>query len=124
MFRPQNTDERKGWATGLLASLTVGLAFAFLTWVMIGDHRHPMAIPTDLDFLGSVFTLLLFPGLIAGILISGNIHIANIWFVALGNFIFYFGVAQLALKIRERRKARRTLAPSASPNQSSATRGT
>jgi|HubBroStandDraft_4_1064222.scaffolds.fasta_scaffold536108_1 hypothetical protein len=124
MFRPQNTDERKGWATGLLASLTVGLAFAFLTWVMIGDHRHPMAIPTDLDFLGSVFTLLLFPGLIAGFLISGNIHIANTWFVALGNFIFYFGIAQLALKIRERRKARRTLAPSASPNQSSATRGT
>jgi hypothetical protein len=93
--------------------------------VMIGDHRHPMAIPTDLDFLGSVFTLLLFPGLIAGILISGNIHIANIWFVALGNFIFYFGIAHLALKLRQRRKAGGTqAAPSASPNQSSATRGT
>ncbi len=124
MFRSQNTDTRKGWATRLFASLAVGLVFAFLTWVMIGDHRHPMAIPTDLDFLGSVFTLLLFPGLIAGFLISGNIHIANTWFVALGNFIFYLGIAQLALKIRERRKARRTLAPSASPNQSSATRGT
>jgi hypothetical protein len=115
MFRPENTEKGKGWPTRLFGSFTVGLAFAFLTWVMIGDHAHPIAIPNELELLGAVLMFLLLPGMIAGFPISGNIHIANTWFVALGNFVFYFGIAYLALMNRERRKARRTpISPSIS----------
>jgi len=48
--------------------------------------------------------ILLLPGMFAGVMVSGNIHVANNWIVALGNFIFYFGVVYLVLANREKLK--------------------
>lgn len=90
----------------LIVSLAVGFAFAFLTWVMIGNH--PLGRPTGLGFeyLGEVIMILLLPGMSAGVMVSGNIHVASTWIVAFGNFIFYLGVVYLILASREKRKAK------------------
>jgi hypothetical protein len=101
---------RRGSRLG--GSLVVGLAFAFLTWLIIGDHPyhrgdHPFE-PTGIGFvyLGEVIMILLLPGMFAAVMVSGNIHIASTWIVALGNFVFYFGVVYLILANREKRKAK------------------
>jgi len=88
----------------LIGSLVVGFAFAFLTWVMIGNNSY--STPTGIGFvyLGEAIMVMLLPGMFAGVMASGNIHTANPWIVALGNFIFYFGVVYLVLAYRERRK--------------------
>src|SRR5215469_4289048 len=90
----------------LITSLAAGFALALLTLVMIGNHRHPLR-PTgvEFEFLGEISMVLLLPGMFAGVMISGNIHVANTWIVAAGNFIFYFGVVYLVLACRERRRA-------------------
>jgi len=94
----------------LIVSLVVGLAFAYLTWLMIGDYPHPHARPhltgIGFEYLGEVIMILLLPGMVTGVLVSGNIHVTNTWIVALGNFVFYFGVTYLILTRIENRKAR------------------
>ncbi len=90
----------------LIGSLVVGLAFAFLTWVMIGNHPYRRPTGIGFEYLGEVIMILLLPGMFAGVMVSGNIHVANTWVVALGNFIFYFGVVYLVLANREKRKAK------------------
>ncbi len=98
----------------LIASLLVGLALAFLTWVMIDDHADPRITGIGFEYLGEVIMILLLPGMFAGVMVSGNIHVASTWIVALGNFIFYFGVVYLILTVREKRKAARHRARPAS----------
>jgi len=93
----------------LIASLAVGFAFALLTWVMIGNHRDLRPTGVGFEYLGEIITILLLPGMFAGVMISGNIHVANTWIVAVGNFIFYFGVVYLVLASREKRKHRTVL---------------
>jgi len=113
----------------LIGSLVVGLVFAFLTWVVIGDHPYRRPPGNGLEYLGWVIfgnlpyrgigsseylgeavTILLLPGMFAAVMVSGNIHIASTWIVALGNFVFYFGVVYLVLVNREKRKAKRRTA--------------
>jgi hypothetical protein len=47
-------------------------------------------------------SILLFPGAVLGIITSGNVHDFRTWVVALGNFVFYFGIAYLIWGIWER----------------------
>jgi len=87
----------------LFVSLLVGSAFALLTWMMIGNHTHPMG--RGFESLGDAIMMALLPGIFAGFAVSGNIHAANAWIVALGNFLFYFGLAYLLLAIQARVRA-------------------
>jgi hypothetical protein len=89
----------------LIVPLLSGLAFALLTWLMIGDHPEPNWTAT-LDWLGTPIMILLFPGFIAGFAASNNIHFANTWIVGSGNFLFYFGLAYFVGRVRERRRAK------------------
>ncbi len=91
----------------LIGSLVVGLAFAFLTWVMIGNNSYGRP-GIGFEYLGEAITILLLPGMFAGLMVSGNVHVADIWVVASGNFIFYFGVVYFVLAYRERRKAKQS----------------
>ncbi len=90
----------------LIGSLLLGLAFASLTWVMIGDHASVRPTGIGFEYIGEVIMVLLLPGMFTGVMVSGNIHVANTWIVAVGNFIFYFGVVYLVLASREKRKHR------------------
>ncbi len=94
----------------LIGSLLVGLAFALLTWLMIGDYPHPHAHPhltgIGFEYIGEVIMILLLPGMVTGVMVSGNIHVTSVWVAALGNFVFYFGVVYLVLVSWEKRKAK------------------
>ena len=46
--------------------------------------------------LDSPVVLLLMPGMIAAIALSGNVHAFPIWVAACGNFVFYFFLLWLA----------------------------
>ena len=96
-------------STRLIGSLVVGLAFAFVTWLMIGDYPHPHASPhltgIEFEYLGEITMILLLPGMVIGVMVSGNIHVTDTWVVALGNFVFYFGVAYFILRGIAKRKA-------------------
>jgi len=93
----------------LIGSLLLGLAFASLTWVMIGDHASVRPTGIGFEYIGEVIMVLLLPGMFTGVMVSGNIHVANTWIVALGNFVFYFGLAYLAGTYCERRRAKKQL---------------
>lgn len=56
----------------LIASLLVGLIFAFLTWLIMGGYRG--SIGPEYGWLGYVIAGLLLPGFILGFLVGGNIH--------------------------------------------------
>jgi hypothetical protein len=90
----------------LTTSLLAGLALGFLTWVMIGNHSYSRPTGTEFNYLGEVIMIVLFPGTLAAIGASGNIHIVNTWMAMAGNFVFYFGVVYLVLANREKRKAK------------------
>jgi hypothetical protein len=53
------------------------------------------------DRIGAA-AILLFPGAVLGIATSGNVHDFRTWAVALGNFVFYFGLAYLVWGIWEK----------------------
>lgn len=47
--------------------------------------------------------ILLLSGMSVDVMVSDNIHFANTWVVALGNFIFYFEIVYLVLANRRNR---------------------
>lgn len=85
----------------LFISITVGLAFAFLTWVMIGDHSDGHATGIGFQFLGEISVILLLPGIVASAMISDNVHIFSTGIAVLGNFVFYFSVVYVTLTRRK-----------------------
>jgi hypothetical protein len=90
----------------LLGSLFVDLAFAFLTWVMIGDHPHLHPHPSGLEHLGKAIMILLLPGIFAGVAVSSDIHDFNVWVMATGDFIFYCDATYFVLSTVDKRKAK------------------
>jgi hypothetical protein len=78
----------------LLTALFVGSVFSGLSYFL--EHAD----------LGAVI-LFLAPGLIVGIMFSGNVHAFSIRAVAVGNFIFYFSLTYLVLALYEKYNARR-----------------
>ena len=101
----------------LIGPLMSGLLFAVLTWLMIGDHPFPNWTGRGIEWLGYPIMILLFPGFIAGIAVSNNVHIFSTWVVASGNFLFYFGLTYFIGRFREKRQAtaQRT-GPTATPD--------
>ena len=91
----------------LVGPALVGLAFALLTWLIIGDHPQPDWNGRAIEWLGYPVMILLFPGFIIGFVASNNVHIASTWVVASGNFLFYFGLTYVIRTLRERRRASR-----------------
>ena|ERR1700679_2232159 len=94
----------EAWAAN--CSLLSGLAFAFLTWLMIGDHAGPQPVGKGFEWLGEAIMILLLPGFAAGFALSNNIHIADTWIVASANFLFYFGLVYLGATLWQKRRAR------------------
>ncbi len=90
----------------LIGPLLSGLAFALLTWLIIGDHSLPNWAGRGIEWIGYLIMFLLLPGFIAGFAVSNNIHNADTWIVALGNFLFYFGLMYFVGRLRERRRAK------------------
>ena len=76
-------------------SLTVASVFAGLSVLML---RIPEGI--------GAAVVLLFPGFMLGMVIGGNVHDFSTWAVALGNFLFYFGLVYLGCGIWERHRRR------------------
>jgi hypothetical protein len=106
----------------LFGPLLSGLAFALLTWLIIGDHGLPNWTGRGSEWLGYPVMILLFPGFIAAFAVSNSIHIADTWVVASGNFVFYFGLTYLVGGFRAKRKAkarngRETIETSSTPDQ-------
>src|ERR1700734_2770337 len=87
----------------LVGPLLYGLALAFLTWLIIGDnpylnshsYPYPRLIGTALEWLGGAISILLLPGFVAGMAVSGNVHNQDTWVVVSGIFLFYFCLAYL-----------------------------
>jgi hypothetical protein len=86
----------------LLCSFFAGCGFALLTWIAIGDH----AAASRFGNPGGTTIIFLVPGIIAGFAVSGNIHAANTWFVAIGNFLFYAGLAYLSITLWSKLRAK------------------
>ncbi|HXW57743.1 MAG TPA: hypothetical protein VEJ67_18465 [Candidatus Cybelea sp.] len=87
----------------LICSVLAGVGSAFLTWWVFGDHSHGPAW-TMLEPIGGLITLLLLPGLFGAHVVSGNVHMANMWVAPLGNFLFYLGLTHLLTKPRGQRR--------------------
>ncbi len=83
---------RRGRMVGSLAS---GLIFALLTWLMIGDHPSFYLMGSRFEWLAKGVFVLVFPGIFAGPIVSGNIHVVNTSVASFANFLFYFGLAYL-----------------------------
>jgi hypothetical protein len=96
-----------GVRSRLIAALAVGVAFAFMSWVMLGDHSNFMSIGARLEWLSPMVMILLLPGLLGGAMVGGNFDLFDPLASALGNFVFYFGLVYLGLTIRAKRKGDR-----------------
>jgi hypothetical protein len=86
----------------LICPVFAGSAFALLTWIILGDHLPASGFG---DYPGPALIFIL-PGLFAGFAVSGNVHVANIWIAAIGNFVFYSGIVYLLLGFWTRRRAK------------------
>jgi len=93
-----------GYTNRLIASLAVGIIFAFLTWLTVGGDLSPLSVGPEFRFLFGIISVLLIPGMFLGFLLGHNVHIVNIWLMVMGNFIVYFGVAYLVLAKWEKRR--------------------
>jgi hypothetical protein len=88
----------------LLCSLGAGCVFAFSTLMMI--QSPVLSSVAVFAWIERLFSVLLVPGLIIGIIASGNIHVYDTSTVTLANFIFYSGFIYLLLTIWSNFKAR------------------
>lgn len=74
-----------------------GSCAGVLTYLLLEDvARLPLWTPA-----------VLIPGLLVGIITSGNVHAFSTWASVLGNFLFYFATVYLANAIRQRLSSRR-----------------
>lgn len=90
----------------LIGSLLSGLASAFVTWLMIGDHAAFDLMGSRFKWLGGGMYILVLPGLFAGMIVSGNVHLGNTWVVALGNFLFFFSLVYFIGRCWKKRRAK------------------
>ncbi len=80
-----------------LYALVAGCFFALLSiWMLKFTALAASWLGQSLAPLGTLLFSFVIPGLVVGYVISGNIHVAQTWIVALANFGFYYGVAYLA----------------------------
>jgi hypothetical protein len=102
----------------LIYSLLSGLTSACLTWLMVGDHpAFDLLGSSRFEWLAKGTFILVLPGLFAGFIVGGNVHVTLTWVVALANFLFYFGLVCVVGRYREKRraKAQRGSVPSVVP---------
>ena len=85
--------------TRLIRSLLVGFAFAFLTWLLIQGHLSARNAGAAITWLGTAIVVLLSPGIITGIITSGNVHTFSEWIVVSANFVFYSALSYLFLMV-------------------------
>jgi len=89
----------------LIYSAIAGSCAALLTWILIGDHWHSTVIRAFGEYSGALFVLVL-PGFVVGFAVSRNIHAANTWLAAIGNFLFYSLLVYLATLVRAKLRKR------------------
>ncbi len=100
MDRSSGAFRRHDGAAGAQAvknktKLFLALAVAFGSGVLsVLSIRFPETI--------GAATILLFPGFVLGMAVSGNVHDFRTWVVVLGNFAFYFGIVYLVWESWER----------------------
>lgn len=90
----------------LVSSLASGLAFALLTWLMIGDHPSFDLLGSRFEWLAMGLFIFVIPGIFAGPIVSGNVHVVDAWVASLANFLFYFGLVYLGGTLWQKRKAK------------------
>jgi hypothetical protein len=76
----------------MFLALLLGSVFGGLSVVMV---KAP-------DLIGSVAILLL-PGAVVAIIVSGNVHVFSTWALSLGNGLFYFGISYLLFALWKKR---------------------
>lgn len=75
----------------------LGTCAGVLCYLLLGDvARLPYWTPA-----------VLIPGMLLGIVTSGNVHAFSTWASVIGNFLFYFGLVYLANTIWRRWSSRR-----------------
>jgi uncharacterized membrane protein len=58
-----------------------------------------------------IIIIFIAPGLLVAIMLSGNVHIFEMWTAALANFVFYFALVYGVLTIRQRARMGRPANP-------------
>jgi len=106
-------------AKRLIICLLVGFGFALLTWWVFGGHLHPRHFGGLWEYLGDLIVIVSLPGLLVGIVASGNIHTGSTAVTVLVNFLFYFLATRLAFAIWQKRKAKSLRMSTPSGNQGS-----
>ncbi len=94
---------RLRWA--FLIGLLVALLTMLESWILWNTSAR---IPLLLFNASGIVQL---PGYLAGYAVSGNVHVASTWVVALANFVFYSCFTYLLLTVWARIKARATRPP-------------
>jgi hypothetical protein len=103
--------------------MSVGFGFGFLSWWVFGGHFVPHHFGGFWAYLGYLIVLVSLPGLLTGIIASGNVHAGSTAVTALVNFLFYFLATRSVIAIWQKRKekSRRLVAPSANQSPDSMT---
>ena len=96
----------------LIYSAIAGSSFALSIWILIGDRWHSTVSRAVAEYSGALIVSLL-PGFVLVFAVSRNIHAANTWLVAIGNFLFYSVLVYFLIVLRTKRR-RRALQPPAS----------
>jgi hypothetical protein len=101
----------------LIISLIMGSASALLTWWVFGGHFVPHHFGGFWEYLGDLIVIVSLPGLLVGIVASGNIHTGSTAVTVLVNFLFYFLATRFAFAIWQKRKAKSLRMSAPSGNQ-------
>lgn len=81
----------------LLVAFSIGCVFGLLSLVMI-------YLP---DRIGAV-AILLFPGAVLAMVVSGNAHVFHTWIVVLGNIGFYFVLSYVVWRLLDMHSSKPT----------------
>ena len=80
----------------------------FGLWTLVEVSSSPSSVEVILR-LQQILAVLVFPGLLIGMIASGNVHGEVFWVAVLGNFAVYFGLAYALGSFLERRKNRESV---------------
>lgn len=93
-----------------LASAACGCLFAALTFVI--QNLSALSSDRAVSTAQAVAFAFLMPGLTCAFAFSGNAHAFHLWIAALGNFVFYFALCWMVVRLvrillqRRRRQGR------------------
>lgn len=80
-----------------LGSTACGCLFAALTFVI--PNLSALSFDRAVSTAQAVVFAFLMPGLTCAFAVSGNAHAFHLWIAALGNFVFYFALCGIVVRL-------------------------